>query len=225
MSHFSDDDSRRRCTDGGQHLLEWARRRVPGPLPESNAVGDLLDGKGDAEVAARRGLPMAAIRGLRSFYDELGHETEVCDGTACHLAGGAQLAEGLRSAGSIRAVRCLGHCFAAPSFRRGDSVFTRPPTQPTAEWLNTVGASPPPPPAPSAAIPRTAMADPPVVLRNLTGSRSHPPLDEYDLPDGDTILSAVEHTRLRGPRRRGFPDCRQMARRPRRSWRRALRRR
>ena len=206
MSRFSDDAAARERADGGLHLLEWARRRVPGSPPEGNAVRDLLDGKSDAEIAARRGLPGAAIRGLRTFYDDLGHETEVCDGTACHFAGGAQLAERLRGAGSVRAVRCLGHCFAAPSFRRGDSVFTRPPAQPIAEWLNAVGAGPPPPAA-SIAIPRIAMADTPVVLRNLIGSRSRPPLDEYKLPDGDTILSALEHTRLRGRGGAAFPTA------------------
>jgi len=206
MSRFSDDAAAPERADGGLHLLEWARRRVPGSPAESNAVRDLLDGKSDAEIAARRGLPIAAIRGLRTFYDDLGHETEVCDGTACHFAGGAQLAERLRGAGSVRTVRCLGHCFAAPSFRRGDSVFIRPPAQPIAEWLNAVGASPPRP-AESGAIPRIAMADPPVVLRNLIGSRSRPPLDEYDLPDGDTILSALEHTRLRGRGGAAFPTA------------------
>ncbi len=207
MSGFSDDiAARERKADGGLLLLEWARRRVPGSPSEANAVRDLLDGKSDAEIVARRGLPIAAIRGLRTFYDDLGHETEVCDGTACHFAGGAQLAERLRRAGSVRTVRCLGHCFAAPSFRRADSVFTRPLAQSMAEWLKAIGASPPPPAA-SAAIPRISMADPPVVLRNLTGSRSRPPLDEYDLPDGDSILSALEDTRLRGRGGAAFPTA------------------
>lgn len=206
MSQFSDDLVARKGANGNLHLLEWARRQVHGSPPGGNAVRDLLDGKSDVEITARRGLPIAAIRGLRTFYDDLGHETEVCDGTACHFAGGAQLAERLRSAGSIRSVRCLGHCFAAPSFRRGNSVFTRPPTQPTAEWLNEVGASAAPP-APSATIPRAAMADPPVVLRNITGSRSQPPLDEYDLPDGGRILAALEDTRLRGRGGAAFPTA------------------
>ena len=206
MSQSPDDVAPRRCGNGGLHQLEWARRRVPGPPPESNAVRDLLGGKSDAEIATRRGLPIAAIRGLRTFYDDLTHETEVCDGTACHFAGGEQLVVRLRAAGSVRTVRCLGHCFAAPSFRRGDSIFTCPPGQPMAEWLRAVGAVPPPP-ASFASIPRMSMADPPVVLRNLIGSRSHSPLDGYDLPDGQTILSALEQTRLRGRGGAAFPTA------------------
>ncbi len=61
MSRFSDDVAARERAGGGLHLLEWARRRVP--PPDGNAVRDLLDGKSDIEIAARRGLPIAAIRG------------------------------------------------------------------------------------------------------------------------------------------------------------------
>jgi NADH:ubiquinone oxidoreductase subunit F (NADH-binding) len=51
------------------------------------------------------------------------------------------------------------------------------------------------------------MTDTPVVLRNLIGSRSHSPLDEYDLPDGEAILSALEQTHLRGRGGAAFPTA------------------
>jgi NADH:ubiquinone oxidoreductase subunit F (NADH-binding) len=74
------------------------------------------------------------------------------------------------------------------------------------EWLNAIEAGAPLPAA-SAAIPRIAMTDTPVVLRNLIGSRSHSPLDEYDLPDGEAILSALEQTHLRGRGGAAFPTA------------------
>jgi len=206
MPQFSDDSAQRGRADGGLQLLEWARRRVSGPVATGNAVQDLLDGKSDAEIAAGRGLSIAAIRGLRTIYDDLNHDIEVCDGTACHFGGGSQLAERLRAGGPLRTVRCLGHCFAAPSFRRGESIFTRPAGQPVAQWLDTVGAGSLPG-APSVTIPRSSLATPPVVLRNLIGARSGSPLDEYELPDGKNILAALEETHLRGRGGAAFPTA------------------
>lgn len=126
-----------RLRDGGLHLLEWARRRVAQPA-EGNAVRDLVEGRSDDEIEARRGLPLAAVHGLRSFYEEVTHPIEACDGTACHFGGAERLAERLQAGGEVRAVRCLGHCYAAPSYRRGDSVFARPSDEPLEAWLETL---------------------------------------------------------------------------------------
>ena len=184
--------------DSGLHLLEWARRHAS-PSPSGSAVGDLIEGRSDDEIAARRGLPMITVRGLRSFYEGIEHGTEVCDGTACHFAGGARLAEELRAAAPVRTVRCLGHCYAAPSWRRGDSVFTR---SREAERDPSLAERPE-----EAAIPRRALLDPPVVLRNVLGDARASALDEYDLPDGDSMLSAIAEAGLRGRGGAAYPTA------------------
>ncbi len=75
-----------------------------------------------------------------------------------------------------------------------------------AEWLGLVRAGAAQPIS-SVPIPRSSIADTAVVLRNLIGSRSRPPLSEYDLPDGLTILSALEQTHLRGRGGAAFPTA------------------
>lgn len=194
-----------RSSDNGTHLLRWARRRAGGVALEGSALADMLAQRSDEEIARRRGLPIAAIQGVRTFYSEIGNEIEVCDGTACHFAGSAQLAERLGEKSKIATVRCLGHCFAAPSFRHGDSVFTRPAEQSDDEWLESIqtGVASPPP----ARIPRSSMADPPVVLRNLIAARTSSSLDEYDLPDGNNVLDALAATQLRGRGGAAFPTA------------------
>ena len=204
MVQFRNNAARPIRTGADLHLLEWARRRTQGIIPEGNSVRDLLAGASDSEITERRGLPMAAVRALRTFYS-LPHDTEVCDGTACHFNGAAQLAERLRSSRPIRTVRCLGHCFAAPAFRVGNSIFTRPADEPMAKWLDTIGNGSLLPA--SAPIPRASMADPSIVLRNLAGPRRRPPLEEYRLPDGETILGALEETKLLGRGGATFPTA------------------
>ncbi|MBI2962836.1 MAG: SLBB domain-containing protein [Deltaproteobacteria bacterium] len=196
-----DDPRPSRLRDGGLHLLEWARRRVA-PPPPGNAVADLVEGRSDEEIEARRGLPRAAVRGVRSFYDGVARPTEACDGTACHFAGGAALAERLRAGGAVGAVRCLGHCYAAPSYRRGDSVVARPIGEALEGWLETAPSAAGAPP-----IPRRSLVEPPVVLRNLVGAGRRSALEEYDLPGGEAILAAIAETGLRGRGGAAFPTA------------------
>src|SRR5262245_9154297 len=109
------------------HLSEWARRHATSDAP-GNAIGDLVGGATTASVRRARGLPPAAVEGIRSFYALIDPGPRACDGTACHFAEGSQelaarLAELGSARGALRKVRCLGHCYAAPSFQSGSRVF------------------------------------------------------------------------------------------------------
>jgi NADH-quinone oxidoreductase subunit F len=190
--------------DGPSRLLERARRLVPDP-PPGNAVGDLLSDLGEAEVAARRGLPRASVRGIRSFYDQLQRITRVCDGTACHFHGGELLRERLEGLGPVGEVRCLGHCYATPAFRSGDKVYACPPRIAVGDWLDEWGEGPSPM-ADIAPIPRLSLAPEPVVLRHLL-AESFDPFADYELPDGETILAAVEFAKVNGRGGAAFPTA------------------
>jgi NADH:ubiquinone oxidoreductase subunit F (NADH-binding) len=196
-------------------LLEWARRHASGAT-DGNAVSDLIAGLGDKDVAERRGLPPAAVIGLRGFYDQVDHGVHVCDGTACHFAGGPQLAARVRSDAPVGEVRCLGHCYDAPAIRVGDAVFARRDRALIAPWLEE-GADRPPRAGPRNVIPRRSFSMPPVVLRSVL-TPHHDGFDPaepgpaalsaaYDLPDGDAILRALEATGLRGRGGAAYPTA------------------
>jgi len=110
---------------GAAHLrmLERARRLAPEPAA-GHPLADLAAGASDAAVAAARGLPPATVRGLRSFYDQLGAGRRVCDGTACRFGGGEALARRLARDGAVGTVRCLGHCYAAPRWPAARAAST-----------------------------------------------------------------------------------------------------
>jgi NADH:ubiquinone oxidoreductase subunit F (NADH-binding) len=174
-------------------------------------VSDLLSGAGDDEVAAARGLPLAAVRGIRSFH-ELARGLRVCDGTACHFAGGPALLRRLEGAHPppIPTVRCLGHCFEAPAAARDGLVIAGlDPAgdlsgleDPAAWAAAAAGFSRTRPP-----VPRMCLAGAPVLLRNIlvTGSRRFG--EEYELPSGDEILGALESTGLRGRGGAAYPTA------------------
>ena len=87
------------------HLKSWADRRTPA---ESNAVAAMQEGLDDLAAAARTGLPVASVRGIRSFYTLLqGDGPRPCTGTACSYARGWADPEGL-------VVHCVGRCYEAP---------------------------------------------------------------------------------------------------------------
>jgi NADH:ubiquinone oxidoreductase subunit F (NADH-binding) len=194
-----------RAPGGPAHTLSRAKRIQPAP-PPGNAIADLRAGCTDAEVVARRGLPLATVAGIRTFYDQWDDAARVCDGTACHFEGAAALAERLESNGAVRRVRCLGHCHSAPAFLSGENVFARPPAESLDDWLASwgEGAAPLPDLEP---IPRTSLAETPVVLRHLVAGADAAGIHEYDLPDGETILSALEASRLRGRGGAAYPTA------------------
>jgi NADH:ubiquinone oxidoreductase subunit F (NADH-binding) len=186
-------------------ILEWARRHAAGG-EEGNAVADLLAGMPDEAVAARRGLPLATVRGIRSFYDQIEMQTRVCDGTACHFAGGPELAKRLRAQGPVGEVRCLGRCYAAPSVRLGDHIYSAHERSLLEGWLADPNDGRAKPPA-LHPIPRHALAEPPVVLRNVLSGPNLDAGDEYDLPDGEAILAAIAKSELRGRGGAAFPTA------------------
>jgi NADH:ubiquinone oxidoreductase subunit F (NADH-binding) len=81
------------------------------------------------------------------------------------------------SGSDIRSVHCLGRCYEAPA--RSDEASTP--------------------------IPRISLVDPPIVLRHLLGECR--PREDYDLPDGVTILERVEQSGLRGRGGAAFPTA------------------
>jgi NADH:ubiquinone oxidoreductase subunit F (NADH-binding) len=191
--------------DSGLHLLSRARKKAPA-APEGSLVGDLIEGRSAEEVAARRGVPLAAVEGIRGFYDGLEQGPQVCEGAACHFAGGDTLALHLERGTGIVRVRCLGHCYAAPSFRSGDAVYARPRHMDVEGWVAQWGETGEPAQALSP-VPRRALVDPPVLLRNLLSAGRDTPLEDYDLPDGAAILAAVEASGLRGRGGATFPTA------------------
>ena len=186
-------------------LLEWAHRHA-GEGAGGHALADLMAGADDTTVAAARGLPLATVRGLRSFYDQLGTGVRACDGTACRFGGGEALARRLALTGVVGTVRCLGHCYAAPSFRTGDRVFARPAELSLEAWL--ADADPDGwPHEVRLPIPRAALVEPAIVLRNLLPGASPAGLGEYELPDAERILAAIEASGLRGRGGAAYPTA------------------
>ena len=89
-------------------------------------------------VAAELHVPVAAVHGAATFYDDLARtrrgkrHIRVCEGTACFAAdGGRHVVEVERAVGvsagscredgsvSLQAVRCVGFCYAAPALLDG----------------------------------------------------------------------------------------------------------
>ncbi len=187
------------------NLQEWARRHAAAP-PGGNAVRDLLAGRDDATIARERGLPRAAVAGVRTFYDQLEDLPRVCDGTACRFAGADAIRERLAGRVASGEVRCLGHCYDGPAVRVGDTVFSRASHAAFERWL-----ADPHGPVPAAAgttpIPRMSLADPPVLLRELLGESGVVIRHDYDLPAPAAILDAVESYALRGRGGAAYPTA------------------
>ncbi len=176
-------------------LLALAARRAEGA--PGNAVQDFLAGATDEEVAARRGLPLAAARGVRTFYDGLERRPRVCDGTACRFQGADALHARLSEFGPMERVRCLGHCYAAPSYLVGGVVYARPRGETAGAWIESWGEGASPLPD-LVAVPRVNLAPEPIVLRHLAPGGATPDFSEYDTPSADAILGAIEAAKLRG---------------------------
>jgi NADH:ubiquinone oxidoreductase subunit F (NADH-binding) len=186
-------------------LLEWARRCAEdrgGP----NSLARLLAGESDEEVARATGLPRAVVAGVRSYYELLEPGARVCDGTACHFAGGGALAARLGLGAAAAGVRCLGHCYAAPAFVSGGRVFARPSGRTLESWVAGWGEGGEPR-EDLAPMPRASLADPPIVLRNLLPGGHRTGLGEYRLPAGPEILAAIAAAGLRGRGGAAFPTA------------------
>lgn len=175
--------------------LARARQLVPDP-PPGNAIADLAAEYSPEEVAERRGMTVATVRGIRSFYDQLDRIARVCAGTACRFAGGDALRERLAQMGPVGEVRCLGHCYAAPTFRSGDKVYARPSHETTGNWLDEWGEGPSPM-VDLRPVPRTSLVDEPVSLRRLLPGAHPEPWSDYALPEGQRILDVLAHADLR----------------------------
>jgi len=180
-------------------VLARAQRLAPQP-PPGNTLSDLAAELSPAEIGARRGLTVAAVRGIGSFYDQLEHVTRACTGTACHFGGGPALRERLESMGPVGQVRCVGHCYSPPAFRSGDKIYSCPARETVESWLDEWGEGPSPM-VDLLPIPRASMVEEPedpVLLRRLLPGGPRDPWPEYDLPDGEAILRAVEAAGLPG---------------------------
>lgn len=111
--------------------------------PLEPAREDLRRGDDPTEVARRRELPAAAVRGPATFFADLAtpaasRHVRLCTAAACFAAtgGGRHLADvttvlgvdggGLSPDGStsLQPVRCLGYCYAAPAALDGDAPCT-----------------------------------------------------------------------------------------------------
>ncbi|MFE1785634.1 NAD(P)H-dependent oxidoreductase subunit E, partial [Streptomyces sp. NPDC059506] len=95
-------------------------------------------------VAGALGLPAAAGLGPADYYADLAaphgrRHVRVCTGAACFAARGGRPPDGVEEALGVRtgaaaadgsvslqAVRCLGHCYAAPACLDGGTVLTGP---------------------------------------------------------------------------------------------------
>lgn len=173
-------------------LLERARRLADLPSEEGSALDDLRAGRAPEEVAQRRGLPLARVLGLRSFYDLLPSAAapdhrHVCVGTSCwaarYLTGTATPLP--RSA----EVRCLGRCYEAPV----DTLGSSDPADPGIDR----GRHP---------IAVRSLTDPPIVFRHLFGDV--PTLDSLYAPvDPIDALVRLEASGLRGRGGAAFPTA------------------
>jgi len=180
----------------GSRVLARAARLAPEP-PIGNTLSDLAADLSVAGVSQRRGLTPATVLGIRSYYDQIEHVTRVCDGTACHFAGGDAVRERLASMGPAGSVRCLGHCYRAPAFRSGDKIYTCPPSESVEGWLDEWGEGPSPM-VDLHPVPRTCLADEPLLLRRLLPGVARDAWGAYDLPDGDSVLRAIESAGVSG---------------------------
>ncbi|MER7467305.1 NAD(P)H-dependent oxidoreductase subunit E [Streptomyces sp. NPDC097981] len=133
--------SDRQTADGGRFDAFRAlasRRERPGDrllgqLASAREENGSADMSWAPAVASRLGLPAASALGPATFYADLAaphgrRHVRVCTGAACFAAtdgrplDAVEEALGLRSGGiapdravSLQAVRCLGHCYAAPA--------------------------------------------------------------------------------------------------------------
>jgi Respiratory-chain NADH dehydrogenase 51 Kd subunit/Thioredoxin-like [2Fe-2S] ferredoxin len=167
-------------------------------------------------AAAELHLPVAAVHGAATFYDDLGRtrrgnrHVRVCEGTACFAADrGRHVAEVEQALGvstgscredgsaSVQAVRCIGFCYTAPALLDG----TLPHAGPELATKLTRGTADAPPPIPVAAITK------PVVLAEILEGEDpwqHWPEVVASWPP-QRLITELEASGLRGRGGAGFP--------------------
>lgn len=147
-------------------------------LGQARAVYGRLAPEDLADLASPT-RPVAELHGAASFYADLSggrqgrRHVRVCEGTACFVASRGRsmaVAEGALAARcgtatacgarSIAMVRCLGYCYAAPSYLDGENARAGPGAFGPGAGRATPVAPPP--------VPYAAVAEP-VVLAGLVG--------------------------------------------------------
>jgi NADH:ubiquinone oxidoreductase subunit F (NADH-binding) len=166
-------------------------------------------------AAAELHLPVAAVHGAATFYDDLGRtrrgnrHVRVCEGTACFAADrGRHVVEVEKALGvsagacredgsvSLQAVRCIGFCYAAPALLDG----TVPLAGPELAAMLTRGTAGAPP------IPVAAIAEPVVLASILEGDDpwQHWPGVVASWPP-QRLITELEASGLRGRGGAGYP--------------------
>ena len=166
-------------------------------------------------VAAELHVPVAAVHGAATFYDDLSRtrrgnrHVRVCEGTACFAAdGGRHVVEVEQALGvsagscredgsvSLQAVRCVGFCYAAPALLDGTLPHAGPELA-----AKLVRGSPDAP-----AIPVAAISEP-VVLAGIAAGEDpwlHWPEVVASWPP-QRLIAELETSGLRGRGGAGFP--------------------
>jgi NADH:ubiquinone oxidoreductase subunit F (NADH-binding)/NADH:ubiquinone oxidoreductase subunit E len=166
-------------------------------------------------VAAELHVPVAAVHGAATFYDDLAQtrrgnrHVRVCEGTACFAAdGGRHVVEVERAVGvsagscredgsvSLQAVRCVGFCYAAPALLDGTVPHAGPELA-----AKLIGGTADTPPIPVAAITK------PVVLAGILGREDpwqHWPEVVASWPP-ERLIAELATSGLRGRGGAGYP--------------------
>lgn len=132
------------------HKPEGAMESV---IPEFHAVAEergTLDQAAVAELARRVSLPVAAVRGAVSSYDDSHvnpNAIRVCTGTSCMLSGGGEMLRELQKHYPCHGTYCLGYCDRAPAAMTSDGYVV--PNLPATMLSVFAQGGPLPHPAPS----------------------------------------------------------------------------
>ncbi len=200
------------------NLVELTRRRGAASTPTAvellaSAVAErgALTDEDIRAVAARTGLPEAAVHGVATFYDDLraprgARHVRVCTGTACFaatagthveaLAEGLGVAPGERTADgglSLAETVCLGFCHSSPAIRDGETIDAGPGV--LQRVLAGAATSAPEPPARSI-LPVPVLTEP----GDWSGFRR-----AVTLRSSGDLLAEVREADLRGRGGAGFP--------------------
>ncbi|MCC6971130.1 MAG: NAD(P)H-dependent oxidoreductase subunit E [Phycisphaerales bacterium] len=98
-------------------------------IPEFHAVAEergKLDQAAVAELARRVSLPVAAVRGAVSSYDDSNvnpNAIRVCTGTSCVLSGGGEVLRELQKHYPCHGTYCLGYCDRGPAAMTADGYI------------------------------------------------------------------------------------------------------
>jgi len=181
-----------------------------------------LDPKGVARVAQDLHLPIAAARGMLSWYVDLHADVSairVCHGTSCALAGAQELSRSLSEHHRCRDVFCVGYCDRSPAMLMPDDrvvIHGRPEAGRAIDARGEVRLeSEPPPSLPDVRHASRAAAATGRLAGDgcgeLTAARAagvYHSLNTSLHAPAELILAAVEQSGLRGRGGAGFPTGR-----------------